>query len=97
MSKDEVHELLMGAALVALGYALYQHFKTKPATAPMPAITTPAQAVENNYTTTGPSSPFTSLTDLLTGTVHDIGGFGGTNYLAQIETGGAGQGTGALW
>lgn len=83
MSKDEMHDLALGAALVILGYALYKHFK---AGQPLPASTAAAvNAVENNYTTSGPASPFTSLTDLLTGTVHDIGGYQGHNYLAELE------------
>lgn len=97
MTRDEMHDLLTGVAVAVLGYALYQHFKTKPTMPAAPTVTTPAQAVENNYTTSGPASPFTSMVDLLTGTVHDIGGFGGQNYLAQIEATGAGQQTGGYW
>jgi hypothetical protein len=37
------------------------------------------------------------MMDLLTGTVHDIGGFGGQNYLAQIEATGAGQSNGGYF
>lgn len=39
MSKNELHELMMGAALVALGYALYKHFK-----APAVAVVAPSPA-----------------------------------------------------
>jgi len=78
-----MHDLALGAALIVLGYALYKHFQ---ASQPLPASTaTAVTAVENNYTTTGPTSPYTSLTDLLSGTVHDIGGWQGQNYLAGLE------------
>lgn len=83
MTRDDMHDLALGAALVILGYALYKHFQ---AGQPLPASTANAvKAVENNYTTSGPTSPYTSLTDLLSGTVHDIGGWQGHNYLAGLE------------
>jgi len=83
MTRDDMHDLALGAALVILGYALYKHFQ---AGQPLPASTSNAVgAVENNYTTSGPTSPYTSLTDLLSGTVHDIGGWQGQNYLAGLE------------
>jgi hypothetical protein len=83
MTRDDIHDLALGAALVILGYALYKHFQSGQ---PLPASTANAVTdVENNYTTSGPTSPFTSLTDLLSGTVHDIGGYQGQNYLAGLE------------
>lgn len=83
MTRDDIHDLALGAALAILGYALYKHFQ---AGQPLPASTaTAVTAVENNYTTSGPTSPYTSLTDLLSGTVHDIGGWQGHNYLAGLE------------
>jgi hypothetical protein len=87
MKRTEFHDLALGAALIILGYALVKHFQAQPAASITPTVVqaTPAQAVEGNYTTSGPTSPFTSLADLLSGTVHDIGGFGGQNYLAGIE------------
>lgn len=83
MTRDDMHDLALGAALAILAYALYKHFQ---GSQPLPASTAAAvNAVENNYTTSGPTSPFTSLADLLTGAVHDIGGYNGQNYLAGIE------------
>jgi hypothetical protein len=84
MSRDDIHDLMLGAVVVVLGYALYKHFKQPAAPAPSPATIAIGEAA-GNANTSGPNSPFTTLQDLLTGTVHDIGGFGGTNYLAIME------------
>jgi hypothetical protein len=88
MKRDDVHDLMLGAVLVVLGYALYKHFNPTSATT-APAAQTPmgiaVGEVASNATTSGPKSPYTSLQDLLAGAVHDIGGFGGTNYLAMLE------------
>jgi hypothetical protein len=85
MTREDIHDLALGAVLVVLGYALYRHFKAQP----LPAGPTPQQIAigetAGNANTSGPNSPFTTLNDLLTGTVHDIGGFGGENYLALLE------------
>lgn len=87
MSRDDVNDLILGAVVVVLGYALYKHFKVQ---APA-ASSTPTQMgiavgeVTGNATTSGPTSPYTSIKDLLSGAVHDIGGFDGKNYLAMIE------------
>jgi hypothetical protein len=85
MTRDEINDLVLGAVVVVLGYALYKHFKAQqPAAAPSQQQIAIGEAAGNGNTT-GPASPFTTLQDLLTGTVHDIGGFGGTNYLALME------------
>jgi hypothetical protein len=88
MKRDDIHDLMLGAVLVVLGYALYKHFNPT-STTTAPAVRSPmgiaVGEVMGNATTSGPTSPFTSLKDLLSGTVHDIGGFDGTNYLAMLE------------
>ncbi len=103
MNKDQINELLMGAAVVALAYALYKHFKpgANAAASPAPAVA-PAQVGGGAAFAYGEPSPFTTLTDLLSGTVHDIGGFNGENYLADMEASTAASGNGprragALW
>jgi hypothetical protein len=84
MTKDDIQDLLVGAVVVALGYALWRHFKPAQAVvAAPPAPTGPRTGV----TVGAPSpsaSPFTSLTDLLSGAVHDIGGYQGRNYLDEM-------------
>jgi hypothetical protein len=72
MNKEQINELIMGVAVVALGYALWKNFRPGAA----------AQVA----TKAGAPSPFTGMTDLLTGTVNDTGAFEGVNYLAQIES-----------
>jgi hypothetical protein len=85
MSREELHDLLLGGVLVVLAYTLYKHFKQPVSTQPNPVQTAVNNAV-SNATTSGPGSPFTTINDLLNGAVHeDIGGFGGTNYLALME------------
>lgn len=76
MTKDDIQDLAVGAVLVVLAYAVYRHFKTAPAAAPAPRA---GVAVGEP-----PPSPFTTLQDLLSGTVQDIGSFGGRNYLNEI-------------
>ena len=57
MTSAQIQELMMGAAVVALGYALYKHFK--PGAAPAVAVSTKTAA---------PSG----LAGLLAGTVNDL-------------------------
>lgn len=92
MKKSDIHDLMLGAVVVVLGYALYQHFKTAPSSQPYTPYGKTPMGVNVGETvgganSDGSASPFTSLRDLLTGTVHDIGGFNGRNYLAEIEGG----------
>ncbi len=86
MNKDEIHELLMGAVLVALGYALYQHFKGAPAgaaPAPLPLAVNQSRPVDVNTAAPLFTSPWATdtpgLYSLLGGAVQDItdgqGGF----------------------
>lgn len=85
MSKDDMEQLMLGAVIAVLGYALYKHFNPSSAgPAPTSSLGVAVGEVASNGNT-GPVSPFTMLENLLTGTVHDIGGFDGTNWLAQIE------------
>lgn len=96
MNKDEIQELILGVAVVALGYALWKNFKGGAV-----AVGTKSSAGGVTVAPYGAVSPFTSLTDLLSGTTHDIGSFNGQNYLAQMEAGSPwGNGPrqpGALW
>lgn len=88
MSKEELNDLMMGAALVALGYALLQHFKQPAAALPAAGMPSPggaAAAAGGPAFAAGEPSPFTTINDLLTGTVHDLGGYQGQNYLALTE------------
>lgn len=93
MKRDDMNDILMGVAVVALGYALYRAFKPAAAPAPrnagvvgpgaqtqMPVYQGPQQQQAPAYT----GSPFTALTDLFTGAVHDIGSYGGRNYLNEM-------------
>lgn len=85
MNKDQIQELMMGVAVVALGYALYKHFKPGAAVATKAAAVSTASAGGPAFAY-GASSPFTSMKDLLTGTVHDFGEYQGENYLADMES-----------
>lgn len=75
MTKDDVQSLMIGAVLAVLGYAAYKHFKAAPT-----AVAPPA----GQGAPVAPPSPYTSLTDLLTGVVHDIGSYEGRNYLNEM-------------
>jgi len=94
MNKEATQELMMGAVLVLLAYAAYRHFTANnaPPTAGEPAA--PRQGIASSLlpsTTKRPTtqarmpSPYTSLTDLLSGTTHDIGAYEGRNYLDEIS------------
>lgn len=93
MNKDQINELLTGVAAVALAYALYKHLKpgSSGAVVPSPAAIKAAAADAAQAAQAGPAfaygapSPFTSMTDLLTGTVNDMGSWQGVDYLATIE------------
>lgn len=85
MTKDQVQELMMGAALVALGYALWQHFKRPASPAAATSQAAAQQQAGGAEFAYGEPSPFTTLQDLLSGAVHDIGSWNGENYLADLE------------
>jgi hypothetical protein len=95
MNKEQIQELILGAAVVALGYALWKNFKGSA------KVSTKTAAGGVTVAPYGAVSPFTSLTDLLTGTVSDIGAYEGVNYLGQLEAGSPwGNGPrqpGAMW
>lgn len=90
MSKEQINELLMGAAAVALAYALYKHFKPGAATAKVSTKSATAAgasaAAGGAAFAYGEPSPFTSMQNLLTGSVNDMGSWQGVDYLAQIES-----------
>lgn len=81
MNKDQIQELMLGVAVVALGYALYKHFK------PGAKVAAPVSVAKAGGAAfaAGEPSPFTSMKDLLTGAVSDFGAYDGNNYLADIE------------
>jgi hypothetical protein len=87
MNQNQVQELIMGAALVALSYALYKHFKPgankSPTSTPAPyspLATTYGPTVGAPYDVNSPAG-YMKLVDLLKGTVGDIGSYNGQNYL----------------
>lgn len=101
MNQSEVHDLMLGAVAAVLVYALYKHFKPGASAATAPAVA-PVQTGGGAAFAYGEPSPFTSMTDLLTGAIHDIGGYDGQNYLADMEASTAASGNGpraagALW
>jgi hypothetical protein len=73
MNKETLYDLAMGVALVALSYALWQHFKTG-ATATPGTFTNMDPTKPDNGLGYDPYNPgeFISLTDLLKGTVADV-------------------------
>jgi len=99
MNKDKVQELLIGAVVVVLGYALYKHFQPAPVATQPRASTTPQTGPGVGGFNTIPryeapqqqqwqpfddKSPYTTIYDPYQGTV-DTGAFEGHNYLASLE------------
>lgn len=92
MSKEQIQELMMGAALVALGYALYTHFKkpggvtTTPKTTPAPysPLTTMGTVQTSPYNSASVAG-FMKLSEMLTGTTVDVGAYQGQQYLATPD------------
>lgn len=73
MNKEQIQELMMGAAIVALAYALWQHFKKAPnGTAGLPATGSGAALNTGVPFDTANPGQLIRLSDLLAGTVHDI-------------------------
>jgi hypothetical protein len=72
MTRDDIHDLIIGAAVVALGYALYQHFKDRKAATPGAFAKIDPMNVDHGfgYDPMNPSD-YISLADLLRGTVAD--------------------------
>lgn len=92
MNKEQIQELAMGAALVALGYALWTRFKPAAGAGSktMAPIFTKAPTLQNPfpYQNEGydPANPgaFVSLTDLIKGTISDIStGYDNFSYQAS--------------
>ena len=83
-----MQDLLMGAAVIALGYALYTHFRPASASTPIRVQTASAAstAAGGAAFADGQVSPFTSLFDWFSGTTIDVGAFDGVNYLADMES-----------
>jgi hypothetical protein len=71
MNKEQLHEMLLGLALVALGYAIYQHTKkaSKQTQLKAPSVVAPSQGIAYN-----PANPgaYITLDNLIAGTVHDL-------------------------
>jgi hypothetical protein len=91
MNKEQIQELMMGAAMIAVVYALWRNFKPAPAkvSAKAAAVTTAAGAQARAGGAAfayGEPSPFTSMNDLLGGTVKDTGTWEGIDYLEKIES-----------
>lgn len=76
MKKEAMQEVAMGAALLLLAYAVYRQFR------PAAGRSVAATSKPKNQVYTG--SPLTAVTDVYTGNVYDVGGFGGRNYLNEI-------------
>jgi hypothetical protein len=90
MNKDQVQDLILGVALVALGYAVWQHFKDK-----LPARS--SNAAPATFTTNNPTKPdhgfgydpyapaeFLTVAELTRGTIADW--FSGTKAALEIPT-----------
>lgn len=103
MSKDAVQEIIMGIAVVALGYAMYTKFKGGGAAgyagvAPGGQFAGVAANPVYGPSVGAPYNPATvsgsmGLAALLANTVGDIGSFNGQNYLDDMtETAIAGAG-----
>lgn len=80
MNQNDMHDLLIGAVLIVLGYAIYQHFKPQtsslvgfnPATqsTAMPTLATPVTDTANDSMVHLTDGAMT-LSDLLYGSVSD--------------------------
>jgi hypothetical protein len=72
MSKEEMHEILLGVAVVALAYAFMKHAKAVPKVPAVFANKSPIYAAPG--TPYDPANPaqFVTVKDLLNGSVHDI-------------------------
>lgn len=77
MNKEQTQEIAMGAALVALAYALWKHFKpgatakkTLDQFTQLPTVQTPFPYENQGYDQTNPGG-FVSIADLLKGVISD--------------------------
>ena len=75
MTNEDMKSLILGTALVVAGYAIYRQFK--------PAASAPAAGQGIAPGEPAPS-PYTTLNDLLSGAVLDIGEWGGRNYVNEM-------------
>lgn len=88
MNKEAVQNLMVGAVMIVLGYAVFQHFRkpAAPGAAPRPAQGPGGTA--QSFAPGAPSpytgSPFTAVFDLMSGTTQDVGSFGGRNYMNDM-------------
>jgi hypothetical protein len=76
MSKDTLQELLMGAAIVVLGYALWKHFKAGQGAAPAGIL--PGEFNPNQQA----AKPF-SFADLISGTTNENAALASWSYHGQ--------------
>ena len=87
MSKDAVQNLMVGAVMIVLGYAVIQHFRKPAAPGAAPRPTQGPGGTAQSFAPGAPAytgSPFTAMADLLSGTTQDVGSFGGRNYLNEM-------------
>ncbi len=94
MKKDEIQDVIMGIAVVALGYALYTKFKGGGVSKYAAAQGGQYAGVPTNPTYApgfgAPYNPDTvagsmGLAALLAGTVGDIGAYNGVNYVDDLQ------------
>lgn len=88
MNKQDIQDLIMGAAVVGLGYVLYKQFKTKALTTGLSPILGGQITPSYNPMYGAPYDQNTALgsfglAGLLSGTTSDWS-YGGTDYLASI-------------
>lgn len=108
MKKDEIQDVIIGIAVVALGYALYTKFKGGSVSQYAAAAPGGQYAGVPTNPTYGagfgaPYNPETvagsmGLAGLLAGTVTDIGAYNGVNYVAGMtDTAVAGVGRDSIY
>lgn len=87
MNKDAVQDLMTGAVVVVLAYAMYRHFVKAPGASASKLV--PQAMMPRPQAVNVPvASPYTTIYDYMAGGLVDYGAFDGRNYLAELETGG---------
>lgn len=85
MTRDNIHDLMMGAVAVALVYALYKHMQSASQTAQTFAVNNPIKPAQG--TSYNPANPgaYISLASLLNGAVSDFNS-GGSGNISGIDS-----------